>query len=277
MSSYFEALNRRARAPATGAAAPEAPRPAPAAAPDAPAEAARPAPAAPARIPRLPAATPAPPAIAPALPPPDRSLAPVYATLRERLTLAAEGKPLKAIVFAGVDGHEGCTRVVHEFAESLAGSGLQVLLVDADLREARLTARLRASGPDLATLVRAQELPPAPERSSGSLTVVPGAGLSDQESLLRSPELASWLDGARERFHYTLLDSSPLLRHADGVLAGALCDGVVLVAKGGATPGASLARARQLVDRAGGRVVGVVLTDASSPIPSALRRFLERD
>ena len=105
--------------------------------------------------------------------------------------------------------------------------------------------------------------------------MVSGSAPADPESFLRSPELAAWLESAKARFHYTLLDASPLLRHADGVLAGSLCDGVVIVAKGGVTPGASLGRARQLVERAGGRVVGVVLTDFSNPIPSVLRRFLD--
>ena len=73
-----------------------------------------------------------------------------YATLRERLMVAAQGKTLKSLVFAGCDGGEGCTQVAREFAESLASAGLNVLLVDADIRTAGLTSQHRRArrGPD---------------------------------------------------------------------------------------------------------------------------------
>jgi Mrp family chromosome partitioning ATPase len=290
VSSYFEALNRRSRRPgaapaprAPGAPAPRGPASAPAAPEaEAPAQPAAPEAAEPARVrfPPRPPEAPAPQPLRPAAPPrqpPPSALAPTYATLRERLALAAEGKPLKTLVFAGCDGGEGCSRLVREFGESLAASGLDVLVVDADLRGARAGAGADPAAADFAALVRQQALPPDAEGAQGTLTVVPGASSSDPESFLRSKELAAWLDGARTRFHYTLLDCAPLLRQADGVLAGALCDGVVIVARGGVTPGASLSRARQLVERAGGRVVGVVLTDFHNPIPSLLRRFLDRE
>src|SRR5512145_2503392 len=57
-----------------------------------------------------------------------------YAALAERLLVRANGTSLRTLVFAGCDGGEGSTSVVLEFAESLAGSGMDVLLVDADLR-----------------------------------------------------------------------------------------------------------------------------------------------
>ncbi len=249
MSAYFESLNRRTSTPPVVSA------PAPALAPE--------------------------PALAPQrVRAPVRRLVPgavpaAYATLRERLMVAAEGKALKSVVFAGCDGGEGCTQVVREFAESLASAGLNVLLVDADLRTAGLTASLAAHSADLTELVRTNDVPPAMPWGRGRLTVAPSpVGVVDKESFLRSPELALWLDTQRSTFDYTFLDAPPILRHADGPLASLFCDGVVLVAKGGVTHGNALARARQEIERAGGKVLGAVLNQVRNPVPVFLRRYL---
>ena len=198
-----------------------------------------------------------------------------YTTLRERLMVAAQGKALKSLVFAGCEGGEGCTQIVREFAESLASAGLNVLLVDADLRTAGLTTSLAARGADLGELVRTKEVPLATPWGRGRLTVAPSpAGLPDKESFLRSPELAFWLDTQRVTFDYTFLDAPPILRHADGPLASLFCDGVVLVARGGVTRGDALARARHQIERAGGKVLGAVLNQVRDPVPVFLRRYL---
>src|SRR5262245_32547232 len=134
MSAYFESLNRRVSRPPAATAPALAPEPA----------VVRPAPIRTAVRRLVPGAIPS-----------------AYALLRERLMVAARGKSLKSIVFAGCDGGEGCTQVVREFAESLASAGLNVLLVDADLRTAGLTASLAARGADLGELVRTKEVPRA--------------------------------------------------------------------------------------------------------------------
>jgi Mrp family chromosome partitioning ATPase len=249
MSAYFESLNRRVSTPPVVSA------PAPTVAPE-------PAPASPlvrARVGRLvPGAVPA-----------------AYGTLRERLMMASQGEAIKSLIFAGCDGGEGCTRVVREFAESLASAGLNVLLVDADLRTAGLTTSLAARGADLTELVRTKEVLPATPWGRGRLTVAPSpAGLADKESFLRSPALALWLDTQRSTYDYTFLDAPPILRHADGTLASLFCDGVVLVARADVTRGDALARARQQIERAGGKVLGVILNQVRNPVPVFLRRYL---
>lgn len=260
MSAYFESLNRRVSTPSVATAVAPAILPAPAPAPEVEIAAK------PRRI------------VAPV-----QRLAPgaiplAYAMLRERLMFAAGDKQLKSLVFAGCDGGEGCTRIVREFAESLASAGLNVLLVDADLPTAGLTTSLAARGADLVELVRKKEMPQATAWGRGRLTIVPSPeGTSDKETFLRSPELALWLDNQRATYDYTFLDAPPILRHADGTLASVLCDGVVLVVRAGITRGDDLARARQQLDRAGTTVLGVVLNQVRNPVPLFLRRYLRTE
>src|SRR5262245_63616120 len=80
MSAYFESLNRRVSRPPVASVPAVAPEPA----------VMRPAPIRPAARRLVPGAVPS-----------------AYSMLRERLMVAAQGKSLKSIVFAGCDGGEG--------------------------------------------------------------------------------------------------------------------------------------------------------------------------
>jgi Mrp family chromosome partitioning ATPase len=57
-------------------------------------------------------------------------------------------------------------------------------------------------------------------------------------------------------------------------LIGRTCDGVVIIARGGATERESLVRAREQLERAEARVLGVVLNRMRDPVPAFLRPFL---
>jgi Mrp family chromosome partitioning ATPase len=237
MSGYFDSLNRRLRE------APAAVREAPVVAPVAlrPLRA-RPAPAA-------------------------------YGALRERLLALADGNPLQTLLFAGCQGDEGCSEVVRGFGESLAALGLSVMVVDADTRG---EDRPASEGvPDLAALVAGADPPPAIEVGKGRLTTVPGPRLrGEKERFLRGDDLAAWLVAQRTVHDYVLLDAPPVLKFADGMMVGRLADGVALVAQSGRTPGAAIARAREGLERAGVRVLGVILNRVKDPIPPGLRPYL---
>jgi Mrp family chromosome partitioning ATPase len=258
MSAYFESLNRRRAAEAAVA----------------------PAPAAPATEIASPAAIAPPPAPIP--PPPPIALAPtsapaarrrrkraadmsVYASLRERLALAAGSGPAPSVVvFAGCEGGEGCTGIVHEFADHLATSGLGVLLVDVDMRTPSIGER---GGADLWTLVQRDEPALAVPCGAGRLAVAHRPHLVHQgkEAFLRSTELGRWLGRQRAAHDFVLVDAPPVLRCADAVLASAHADGVVLIARTGITARDALASAREQIERAHGTVLGAVLQDGRRP------------
>jgi capsular exopolysaccharide synthesis family protein len=258
VSAYFESLNRRAGRLASP----------PAAVRHAPAPVAAPIPA--------PAPVPAP-VVAPRLVPGETLTE--YAALRERLLVTANGTPLRALVFAGCHGGEGSTRVVRDFGETLAGSGLNVLLVDGDLRTAGLTTSTAARGADLLELVdKKRSLPPTPW-GKGKLTVVPSprAPHPDKERFLRDPEFSSWLDVQRSHYDYVLLDAPPLLRFADGTLIARLCDGVILVVRAEVTERDAVARAKEQLERAGVKVVGAILNRMRNPVPAWLRPYVSTE
>ena len=200
---------------------------------------------------------------------------PQYTALRERLLAMAHARPLKALVFAGCDGGEGCTQVVREFAQTLAASGLRVLLVDADARSSGLTHAMAATSADLASLVNQDGRPgPATDYGRGQVTVVPSPSVPNAENFFTTPEFSAWLDAQRGSYDYVLLDAPPLLRFADALLIGRVSDGVVILAQAETTERDALTRARDLLRKASVNVLGVVLNRVRNPVPPSLRPYL---
>lgn len=192
---------------------------------------------------------------------PNGAPADAYAILRERLLVAANGNPLRALVFAGCDGGEGCSRVVREFGSLLAESGHRVVLVDGRPQGANRTS---------ATDVREELLDGGRNGNGnghkGSLTIVQGPERdSNPSNPLGAAEFAAWLDATRRSHDYILIDAPPLLRRADATLLGRMCDGVVVVVRAGVTERDLLVSVRDQLERAGANLVGVVLNRAHAP------------
>jgi len=249
MSAYFESLNRRARTSGAGNAAPA---PAPAARPVRPVERSAPAP------------TPT-----PVLPPTSATLAHRYLALRERLLVAANGRPLRVIVFAGCEGGEGSREITRDFSETLAQSGLKVMMLDAGIGRESV-----ASPNDVTQLVARDGTAASATCGKGQLTVVAGpAGTADKEHFYRSAEFASWLDRQRGVYDYALIDAPPIARFADATLLGRLCDGVVIVIEAGATHRDVLVRGREQLERSDVKVIGAVLNRVRDELPAALRPY----
>jgi Mrp family chromosome partitioning ATPase len=213
---------------------------------------------------------------APAVRPPVRSAGPrarpvaaPYGVLRERLLVAANGHALRAIVFAGCEGGEGSTEIAREFGETLAASGLRVLLLDVG------GGRVATASPiDLMQLVARDWVALAAVHGKGQLTVVASqASNPDKEHFYRSAELASWLKKQRDLYNYILVTAPPIGRFADGTLLGRLCDGVVIVVEAGATRREALTGAREQLERSGVKVIGAVLNRARDELPALLRPY----
>jgi len=190
-----------------------------------------------------------------------------YAALREKLLMATPEKPPRVLVFSGCTGGEGCTGIVREFGEALAASGLNVLLVDVDLRSPRRSEPSRAAGNDGSVET---------QLGRGRLTTVPmPMSPGGKERLLATGELAAWMDEQRKRGHdLIILDAPPLLRFAEATILGRLCDGVILVVRAEVTARESLVQAREQLQRAGVKIVGAVLRRSRSPVPGFLGRMV---
>lgn len=242
MSAYFDSLNRRAR---TAQIAP-----------------------APAGTPR-----PARPSVAPARRLGVGTLAADFAAMRERILVRAQGKQIHSLVVAGCTGGEGSARVARGFAETLAASGLNVLLVDADPR-ATDPGEPAITPVDLADLLGGRVLPVGEACGKGRLAAIRVLMANADKEQLRSPEFGTWLQTQRATFGYVILALPPILQSSEATLAGLLADGTVVVVEAEVTPRAAVLRVKEQLEKAGANLIGAVLNGAADPVPARLRPYL---
>ncbi len=107
-----------------------------------------------------------------------------------------------------------------------------------------------------------------------NLYVMPlGAGLTSLASLDRG-DFQALVAKLRETFDYVLIDSPALGVNPEASMLCDMVDSVVLVVRHGGTRREVVRRTKDLVERAGGRILGVVLNKRKFPIPEFLYKRL---
>lgn len=189
-----------------------------------------------------------------------------YRTLRTNLSFYSLDDPLQTLVVTSPAPDEGKSTTIANLAVTIAQGGRRTILVDCDLRRPSLhdyfslqndvglttmvldeTAELRLqdTGVDNLSLLSSGPKPPNPA------------------DLLGSRHIDRVLDLLKEQADMVLLDAPPVLGVTDAAVLGAKADGVLLVVSAGKTRRDHAERARDLLEKARVRIVGVALTNAS--------------
>jgi Mrp family chromosome partitioning ATPase len=87
-------------------------------------------------------------------------------------------------------------------------------------------------------------------------------------------ELQNVIDQLKRKFDYVLIDAAPVGTYADCAVLCDKVDAVILVVKHGGTRREVARRTKDIVTRAGGRVLGVVLNRRNYPIPDFIYKRL---
>ena len=161
---------------------------------------------------------------------------------------------------------EGKSTCAAYLAIALAQVGRRVLLVDADMRRPSLHqcfATGQAVG--LSQLLTAKSIEAQPTRSGiEGLSVIPSGVIPPNPSeILAGTALSRQLEGWRSDFQHVVFDTPPLLAVTDALVLARQVDGVILVARVGATRDRSLQRSIALLREAEVRLLGSVVNDIS--------------
>jgi tyrosine-protein kinase Etk/Wzc len=188
--------------------------------------------------------------------------------LHANLILAHQEVPPKVLVFTSPLPGEGKTLSAINFALTLAGRGVRVLLIDADLRCGLVSdvfghARQPGFAELLSGTARFEE---AARRISvgenGALVILPaGAPLTKPGQRLAIERAREVLTALAPQFDIVLIDSPPVNLLADAALLGAVADGVVLVVRAGYTRIEALRYAADQLTSARAPVIGTLLND----------------
>jgi Mrp family chromosome partitioning ATPase len=164
-----------------------------------------------------------------------RSAVPVV----DQLCVLAEAKaridhPL-AVVVVGTQRGAGATTLALAMAERFAAGGSSVVLVDADVRDPRITAIFNATSDGGVPSVVANDGALIDERGRSVFTrtmdpevSVLGLGANRGQAALRRDTVASVLEAARRKAQIVVVDGGPALDLASTLQLTALSDAVVL-------------------------------------------------
>jgi succinoglycan biosynthesis transport protein ExoP len=189
-----------------------------------------------------------------------------YRHLRTSLLLSSAGQPPKTILVTSSQPSEGKTTTAVNTAVILAQTGVEVLIIDCDLRRPRVHTHFNLSNArgvtnylsgdtDTDTLLQTYEkLPNLKIMTSGPIPPNPA-------ELLGSDEMRKLVNKMSERFTHIIIDSPPTISFTDSSILSTMVDGVMLVVHGGKSSRAVVRRAKQQLLDIGANLYGVVLNN----------------
>lgn len=188
-----------------------------------------------------------------------------YKMLRTNINYMNVDTDIKVILVTSSTAGEGKTTTSTNMAITFAKTGKKTLLVECDLRKARvhkicslpqepgltniLTEKTsmaavikKIDGVDNLDIITAGHLPPAPAE------------------LLASHALENLIDEAKNEYDTIILDAPPVLNVTDAAILQRVCDGIILVVAAGETKKDAVRQAKRNLDKVNARLLGVVLT-----------------
>ena len=189
--------------------------------------------------------------------------------LRISLEAALTQRIPRVVMFIASQGGEGTSTVAAQFAQSLASDErLRVLLVDAHVRRPAYGYDGSPSAvPPARVTPRRQAQPDAPGPD-----LMPLSADSREAHNLTPASLRESLDAVASGYDWIVIDGPPVLESPDAATLGVVADGVVVVVQAGRTKRPVLTRSVDLMSRAGGRVLGMVLNRRRLEIPEFIYR-----
>jgi non-specific protein-tyrosine kinase len=193
-----------------------------------------------------------------------------YRTLRANLSLFSTDRPLRTLVVTSAAPGEDKSITLANLAVAMAQGGQRVILVDADLRHPSLHELFDAPNErGLVTLLDEQDAltspPLAPVAEVEHLQLLPsGPPPLDPAAQLGSARMDKVIAALQKQADVVLFDAPPVLTATDAAILGTKVDGVLLVVQAKHTRRDHVQQAKERLEKARVRVVGVALTHVAA-------------
>lgn len=174
------------------------------------------------------------------------------------------GNSVHAIMLTSSMPGEGKSDVSFALAESLARIGFKTILIDADIRKSVLVTRYRIGREvnGLSQYLSGQRTlkDVVYETNEENLDIIFAGPYSPNPTELLEEELCGLMfETLRAVYDYIIVDTPPMGGLIDGAIVAKHCDGVVIVIESGAISYRMEQRVKEQLEKAGCRVLGVVL------------------
>jgi succinoglycan biosynthesis transport protein ExoP len=188
-----------------------------------------------------------------------------YRVLRTNLLFARKDDKLNTAAVVSAGAGEGKSTTVLNLATVFAQSGQRVIVVDSDLRRPTLHKLLRVTNNlgltnyllkqnTLDEVIQTTALPSLDFLASGKL---PSSSLG----ILSSSQMKDLIGDLKQRYDFVFFDSPPIMGVSDASILASEVDVTIQVIQYRRYPQPMNIRAKQLIEKVGGNLVGIVLNN----------------
>ena len=188
-----------------------------------------------------------------------------YRVLRTNLLFSRKDDRLNSIVVVSAGAGEGKSTTVLNLATVFAQAGQRVLLVDSDLRRPTLHKLLKVSNSlgltnyllkqnTLEEVIQRTSIPTLDLLASGKLP-------SSSMNILGSASMKDMVAELKRRYDFVFFDSPPIMGVSDAAILASEIDMVVQVIQYRRYPQPMNIRAKQMIEKVGGTLIGIVLNN----------------
>ena len=196
--------------------------------------------------------------------------------LVRRLFLTTDGNDRtvsRRIVFCGVDRADGSNLLCAKIGRCLASQVESlVCVVDTNMRTS--TDSVFDLGPPDSAVSESGNTGNGLQRVAGNLWLLSSAVLADNDGIPVLEHVRAGVRNLGAEFSYVVINAPPAGLSSDAALLGQIADGVVLVLEANSTRREAARRAKESLEAANVRVMGVVLNNRTFPIPEKIYHLL---
>ena len=196
---------------------------------------------------------------------PKSRIAEQYRNIRTNIEFTSVDNHIRSIIVTSVDSGDGKTTTIANLAVVFGQQGKKVLLIGADLRKPTLQNLFATYSPNgLTNLLSGQtSFVQCIQKTDIENVYIMSAGPipPNPAELLGYRKMDEVLLEAYKMFDIVLIDTPPVMAVTDAQILANKCDGVVLVARSEKTEKDKLIKVKQILDKASGKLLGVILND----------------
>ena len=188
-----------------------------------------------------------------------------YRVLRTNILFSRKDEKLKTVVVVSAGAGEGKSITVVNLATVFAQAGQRVLVVDSDLRRPTLHKLLHVSNNIGLTnyLLKQNKLEETIQTTSVPMLDFMASGKlpSTSMSILGSAQMKEMVAELKQRYDFIFFDSPPILGVSDASVLASEVDMVIQVIQYRRYPQPMSIRAKQLIEKVGGNLIGILLNN----------------